>query len=66
VENLGLRLAVLLEFIKDSAVPGFFDLVAVNRRVITFLSCQGNALFFFENTLDFFVIIMSQSIKILA
>ena len=31
MENLGFRLAVLVKFVENSAVLGFFDLVTVNR-----------------------------------
>lgn len=66
IEDLRFRLAVLIEFIENGAVLGFFDLVAVDRGILAFFGGEGNSLLLFENALDFFVVIMPESVKVLA
>ena len=66
LKDLWFGLAVLVQFIENCTVSGFFDLIAINRWLIAFFSCQWDSLFIFEYTLDFFVIEMSESIKIFA
>lgn len=66
LKNLGFRLTVHIEFAKNCAVFGFFYLIAVERWLFAFLCCQGDSLFFFKHTLYFFVIKVSQPVKVLA